>query len=354
MKAHNNSTAEQSLVASVRAGDLAAVLALLRQGSAVDQRDPEGLSPLLIASGLGQPQMVEILLTAGADPLLVEPRMGATALHKAAQAGNPDVIEHLLRHGAFIDQQSPILGNTPLMDAVSYKNEKAVERLLARGCRLTARNHWQQTALDIAQHDGLTNIARMLQARNEQDHAQVAGQELIAAIKAGDGTEVARLIAAGADVNQRVPATGGVDDDYTPLGIAAREGHAVIVGLLLDAGADVRRVIGLMRGTPVHEASYFGHVNVLQVMLEKSGQDTLLPKPELDAQGPYNGLTALHDAIWHGHAGVARLLVAAGARLDVKSHTGHTPKESALFYHYHDLAHFLTNAEVTHHVASQQ
>ena len=56
---------------SIRAGDLAATIALLRLGADANRRDPEGLTPLMIASGLGQPQMVELLLTAGADVLTV-------------------------------------------------------------------------------------------------------------------------------------------------------------------------------------------------------------------------------------------------------------------------------------------
>lgn len=131
----------------------------------------------MIASGLGQAQMVDLLLTAGADVLALEPRMGATALHKAAQSGNADVIGLLLDHGSFIDQQSPILGNTPLMDAVLQKHEKVVRLLLQRGARTTIRNHWRQTALELAQHDGLDAIARLIEARDEAD-AERSGRAL--------------------------------------------------------------------------------------------------------------------------------------------------------------------------------
>ena len=42
-----------------------------------------------------------------------------------------------------------------------------------------------------------------------------------------------------------------------------------------------------------------------------------LGQSQLDAQGPYNGLTALHDAVWHGHLEAAQALVDAGARLNL-------------------------------------
>ena len=337
---------QRTLEACIRAGDLAAAVHSLRCGADVNGGGPDGLTPLMIACGLGQPQMVDLLLTAGASVFAVEPRMGATALHKAAQSGNADVVGLLLDHGAFIDQQSPVLGNTPLMDAVLHKQMEAVQMLLKRGARTTIRNHWQQTALELARHDSLHAIARLIEAREEGDATQIRSLTLIAAVKAGDVAEIQRLITAGAPVNGRVPVVGSLDDDYTPLGIAAREGSAEIVRVLLDAGADPRQMIGLMRGTPLHEASYFGFADVVQEMTQRRGRAGALA-PALAAQGAYNGLTALHDAVWHGHLEAARALVDAGAPLNLRTHAGLTPHELALLYGYYDLARLLAEAEQT-------
>ncbi len=341
------SSPDMTLESAIRANDLAAAIALLRAGADANRAGPEGLTPLMMAAGLGQPQLVDLLLTAGAQVLAVEPRMGATALHKAAQSGNADVTGLLLDHGAFIDQQSPVLGDTPLMDAVLHKHEEVVRLLLKRGARTTIRNHWQQTALDLAQRDGLAAIARLIAARNKTDAGLVRALTLLAAVKAGDLGEVKRRLAAGAPVNERVPRVGSLDDDYTPLGVAAREGRADLVRVLLAAGADPRRVIGLMGGTPVHEASYFGYAAIVRVMTEKPGRAGA-PAPELDAQGAYNGFTALHDAVWHGHLEAAQALVAAGARLNLTTHAGLTPHGLALLYGYDALAEFLAEAERKH------
>ena len=85
-----SSPATGALHAAIRSGDLATVIDLLRAEAPVNGPDPEGLTPLMIASGVGQSQMVALLLTAGAEVRAVEPRMGVTALHKAAQSGNAE------------------------------------------------------------------------------------------------------------------------------------------------------------------------------------------------------------------------------------------------------------------------
>lgn len=331
----------KSLHNAVLAGDTVATLSLLRAGADVNARASDGFTPLIVASGLGHFHLAEMLLTAGADVHALEPRMGATALHKAAQRGDPDVIDLLIDHGAFIDQQTPILGNTPLIDAVLHKHAAAVDRLLRRGARTAIANHWQQTALDIAHADGLDILAQRIADHDRESREGIATLALVAAVQAGDRDEVTRLIAAGTPIDQQVPRTGSTDDHYTPLGIAAREGHVDIVRHLLDAGADRRRIIGLMGGMPLHDATYFGHAEIVRLLTQGTSV------PGLDVQGAYNGLSALHDAVWQGHLEVVRALLDAGARLDLRDHTGATPHDLAVRHGYGDIADLLARAEAT-------
>lgn len=308
----------------------------------VNRATPEGLKPLMIASGHGRSQMFDLLLAVGAQVLAGEPRAGSTALHKAALSGNPDVAGLLLDHGASVDQQGPVLGHTALMDAVVYKHEDVVRLLLKRGARTAIRNYWHATALDLARRDGLAEVERLIEAKDEADAGVIRAQSLVPAIKAGDLAEVERLIAAGADVDVRLPMVGGPDDDYTPLAIAAREGYADIVRALLEAGAEPRRMIGLFGGTALHEACFCGHVGVVRTMTEEHDGTRA---SELDAQGAYTGMTPLHDAVWHGHLGAARALVDAGHPLHLRTHAGLTPRDLAVHYGYHELARFLADAE---------
>ncbi|MGO4837346.1 ankyrin repeat domain-containing protein, partial [Rhizobiaceae sp. 2RAB30] len=76
------------------------------------------MPPLHLAAARGDVERVAALLMSGDDPLRLDPLMGASALHLAAQGGNAEVVSSLIRHGALVNLQSHSHGMTPLMVAV--------------------------------------------------------------------------------------------------------------------------------------------------------------------------------------------------------------------------------------------
>ena len=83
---------------------------------------------------------------------------------------------------------------------------------------------------------------------------------------------------------------------------------------------------------------------VVRALLEKRQHEGARP-PELDVRGAYNGMTPLHDAVWHGRLEAARALVASGHLLNLRTHAGLTPRQLAVLYGYDDLAGLLAEAE---------
>lgn len=113
----------------------------------------------------------------------------------------------------------------------------------------------------------------------------------------GNVSEVLRLLDAGADpdfFNAWMP--GNV-----PLIAAARENHAQIVRILVDAGADVD-LRDTMGNTALHHASIYG-INVVRALL-RAGAD---PNRE-----NHWGATPMHTAAWRGSVGILNELIVAG------------------------------------------
>lgn len=86
---------------------------------------------------------------------------------------------------------------------------------------------------------------------------------LFGAAEEGDAAGVARLLASGASVDERLSKGG-----ETPLMRAAARGHEEVVRALLDAGADAcaHRADGF---TPLILAVFFGHEGVVRLLVER-------------------------------------------------------------------------------------
>src|SRR5438105_3268388 len=134
-------TLNQELRTAIEENDLPTADEVIRRGADVNRRGPLSLTPLMLAAGRGCVQMVDKLLTAGADVHAIDSSMGASALHFAAQGGVVDVAGLLLDAGAFINLQSATVGLTPLINAIWAKQVPMVRYLLQRGAAIDVRTH---------------------------------------------------------------------------------------------------------------------------------------------------------------------------------------------------------------------
>lgn len=161
--------------------------------------------------------------------------------------------------------------------------------------------------------------------------------DIFHAVKVGDVNGVKKFLGAGADVNAR----DKDGDNQTPLHYACRKGHAAIVRLLLDHGADVNVRNGL-HNTPIGLACETdGHLDIVRILID-AGADVNAKNSAV------NGYTPLHAACRHGHSDVARLLVDVAADVNARNLNGNTPLHVACRRGHMDIVRLLikTGADV--------
>ena len=199
-------SAATALHQAVRAGDLPAVQRLLAQPSGIalrETRDPEGRTPLLLATELNRVEAARALIEAGADVNAKDARQDTPYL-LAGAAGRLEILEMTLAHGADLGSTNRY-GGTALIPAAERGHVEVVRKLIEAGVNVDHVNRLGWTAL----------LEAILLSEGGPRHQEI----------------VRLLIGAGADVN--LPDSDGV----SPLQHAERQGQAATAALLRAGGA---------------------------------------------------------------------------------------------------------------------
>src|SRR5712691_7496079 len=208
---------------AVRSGDLEIAELLIRAGA----------TPLLLASINGNAAMIEKLIKAGADPNAPLTKYGDTALMMASRTGKTDAINMLLDHGAQVNTKETWGGTTALMWAVSERHTAAAKILIDHGADVNVRSYFVPAAHGRG-FEGTTPVAPK-PGQAAEEHAGGLLTPLMFAAREGDVDSARVLVAAGADVN----ATGG--DGKDALGLALFDGNYDVASYLLDSHANVNQ-----------------------------------------------------------------------------------------------------------------
>ncbi|KAI9190800.1 Glycerophosphoryl diester phosphodiesterase family-domain-containing protein [Polychytrium aggregatum] len=116
----------------------------------------------------------------------------------------------------------------------------------------------------------------------------------------------------------------------TPLGLACTYGHAKVVKLLLDYGADVDAV-NEDEETPLHLSCRGGWVDCVRILIGDTSSSDEFLGANIHATEKYFGWTALHIAAIQGFAECVELLLDAGANVFTPDISGWNPYEYAVF-----------------------
>ncbi|MBD9651312.1 hypothetical protein IB267_23465 [Ensifer sp. ENS09] len=94
-----------------------------------------------------------------------------------------------------------------------------------------------------------------------------------------------------------------------------------------------------MRAHPAHKAAYMGRSDVITALVAHPRFAEIA-----DIQGPFNGYTAPHDAVWMGHADTVAILFDDGVSLAPRGHDGQTAAEMARAFGFETVRAMLDEA----------
>lgn len=373
----SKSSLHKRLIRAVRANDVTELENALREGANPETPSSSSSTRAVhIAAKHSSHEIVIALGKHGAD-FNAQTKTGWTALHFAASAGSVDTVQALLAGGADRGIKTE-LGKT----ALDVAKEKGFRNVIAILADITPRSQSNSSTVIVATTPGdlfslleSGNFVSLDQALKEGGDADMVNSStgftlLHTAAKSNMRKGCDVILEHGANVN---PQTA---DGWTPLHFAAQNGSLDVVELLRSYGARTD-VLNNEQKSAIDVARESGHSAIVEVLRTKqeprSGVGEIPNSPALSPRAPTGKV--LHRAVRNGHVDevkdllqrkvdvnwvdsssgmsalllackvgnlqVARLLVDAGASLDVQSEAGWCPLHFAVKSRLYDLALFL-------------
>jgi len=242
-------------------------------------------------------------------------------LAAAARRGDRQAVQAFLQQG--LDVNGWGTDGTPALHwAVRVDDRELVDALLAAGADVNAPNRYGHAPIHVAveyRHVGL--LRRLVDAGADTETADASGEPpLLIATRLGAVDLVEALLALGTDVNARDRVYG-----QSALMIAVREEHSALVELLLAAGGDVDA-----QSLAGEEGRFILPAEV-PVGTSKGVGINRMGWPDRGARQPIAGMkTPLLYATRQGNLAITRMLVEAGADLEIADANGITPLINAI------------------------
>jgi ankyrin repeat protein len=266
----------------------------------VNARHPDGTTPLLAAADRNRPGLIALLLARGGDPDGVYAHSAHTPLSWAVTSEHFEVAEALRRGGVEADLYCAAgLGDARVVEAFFD-----AEGRLQDGASTTGSSRYAP--------DGTRLPCPPPSAR------EVVSDALYIACRNGKEEAVRVLLSHAPDLSFRAFAGG------TPLHWAYFSGSRAVIEALLQARADPTLRDDVLRCTPrAFGICWPASVGWVSKVRQRLANDPTLVNI-MDA-----GRAPLHLAAKEGHLGVAKLLIEAGADVNLRSAEGKTALDLA-------------------------
>jgi ankyrin repeat protein len=254
--------------------------------------DCDGETPCLIATRENMSSMAEFLIKAGAKIHHRSPR-GLDSLHRACMHGNIKIVELLLSAGANPNVQTKEGTTIPSFGSSNGQQDEEV--------RLLSHAGWN--ALHASAFHGRTAVVRMLiEAKVDVNALSEAGWTAVyEAISNNHPRIVEQLIMAGADVDLRR------ENGESVYALAIRLGRFTCLRLLLTKVSDVK--LPIEGDTMLNKAALSGNLSIVDCLIARGA--------DVDAQTEDKASFPLYSAAWKGHYEVCERLVKAGANVNI-------------------------------------
>lgn len=340
-------------------------------------------TPLAYAARLGFEEICHLLLSYGANPnhhFIRRPILSTVIVDsiKRSEDQKIDMIKLLIEKNALVDA-SDGNGSTALLLALIRGEDKLVKQLLESGADAQIQNRFGWCPLIYAVNKGTAGILKLLLQRHPLMLLDRTSFGAKALCSVQDDVEITRiLLEEKADPNLTTSDIG-----ETSLMAAAARGRTEVVKLLLEYNADpnieIDRNYKIEGSTAVTLAAGYNHADVIRVLADaganlkhRVGKDGNCPlhlaagPDSLTALLEYRKRVDINQVNWNGETPLSRvmkkheipvkdvrLLIVAGADLNVQDTTGRTVLYDAVAANNEEVASiFLDESDIDINLAS--
>ncbi|XP_071108992.1 ankyrin repeat domain-containing protein 50-like [Haliotis cracherodii] len=134
----------------------------------INSRSKKGKTPLMKAAYYGQRDVLEFLVSKGANVSMVDDD-GDNIIHYASIRGQVEVLKHIITRGIVNIRSRGKYGRTPLMRSAYYGNRKVFDLLVSEGGRISSVDDKGYNILHLASTGGRVEMVKHILSQNMTD-----------------------------------------------------------------------------------------------------------------------------------------------------------------------------------------